>query len=114
MGDFIRTFKPSDKVSTGSSDVGDVSQCVPTCEISTACYIQGTPAHSWLMVAQGLSSYAHKGMLLAAQTMANTAEVLFTSPDILEKAKAEHTRRMKGKKYACPIPADVMPAAKRK
>ena len=114
MGDFIRPFKPSDKVSTGSSDVGDVSQCVPTGEISTACYIQGTPGHSWLMVAQGLSSYAHKGMLLAAQTMANSAEVLFTSPDILEKAKAEHARRMKGKKYVCPIPANIMPAAKRK
>lgn len=106
MGDFIRPFTPSEKVSTGSSDVGDVSQCVPTAEISTACYIPGTPAHSWLMVAQGLSSYAMKGMLLAAQAMANAAETLLESPDVLEKAKAEHARRTKGRKYVCPIPPE--------
>ena len=32
---------------------------------------------------------------------------------IIAKAKAEHARRTKGKKYVCPIPADVQPAAKR-
>lgn len=113
MGDFIQPFAPEEKVSTGSSDVGDVSQIVPTAEIGTACYIPGTPGHSWLMVAQGLSSYAQKGMLLAAQVIADTAETLFESPDIIAKAKAEHARRTKGKKYVCPIPADVQPAAKR-
>ena len=113
MGDFIRPFAPKETVSTGSSDVGDVSQIVPTGEISTACYILGTPGHSWLMVAQGLSSYAQKGMLFAAQAMADTAQTLFETPELIEKAKAEFLRRSKGKKYVCPIPPEVMPAARR-
>lgn len=113
MGDFIRPFVPKETVSTGSSDVGDVSQIVPTAELNTACYILGTPGHSWLMVAQGLSSYAQKGMLYAAQAMADAVQTLFESPELLAKAKAEFQRRTKGKKYVCPIPPEVMPAARR-
>lgn len=47
-----------------STDVGDVSWCVPTAQINTACYSIGAGAHSWQWVAQGKSSIAYKGCML--------------------------------------------------
>lgn len=48
----------------GSTDVGDVSWCVPTAQINTACYSIGAGAHSLQWVAQGKSSIAYKGCML--------------------------------------------------
>lgn len=47
-----------------SIDVGDVSWCVPTAQINTACYSIGAGAHSLQWVAQGKSSIAYKGCML--------------------------------------------------
>ncbi|VVE61287.1 amidohydrolase [Pandoraea anapnoica] len=91
----------------GSTDVGDVSWITPTAQCFTACYAFGTPFHSWQLVAQGKSSLAHKGMVLAAKTMAASAIDLFRSPETLEKAKAELHERRHGKPYVCPIPPEV-------
>ena len=93
----------------GSSDVGDVSWLVPTAQCSTACYVFGTPGHSWQMVAQGTSSLAHQGMLTAAKTLACTAVDLFTQPELLQLAKAELLQTLDGGTYQCPIPQDVQP-----
>ena len=93
----------------GSSDVGDVSWLVPTAQCSTACYVFGTPGHSWQMVAQGTSSLAHQGMLTAAKTLACTAVDLFTQPELLQLAKAELLQTLDGSTYQCPIPQDVQP-----
>ena len=93
----------------GSSDVGDVSWLVPTAQCSTACYVFGTPGHSWQMVAQGTSSLAHQGMLTAAKNLACTAVDLFTQPELLQLAKAELLQTLDGGTYQCPIPQDVQP-----
>lgn len=92
----------------GSTDVGDVSWVCPTAQVNTACYASGTPGHSWQLVAQGKAPVAHAAMLQAGRVMAGTAIDLFESPELLEKAKAEHAARV-GDGYVCPIPAGVKP-----
>lgn len=94
---------------TGSTDVGDVSWVVPTTQCLTACYAWGTGFHSWQMVAQGKLSLAHKGMLLAAKTLAATAIDLAGTPDTLREARQELERKRGQRPYECPIPPEVMP-----
>jgi len=86
-------------VSSGSTDMGDVSWVVPTVQLSAATWVPGTPAHSWQAVAAGGMSIGSKGMLVAAKTMALTAEDLFTNPATLAKAKTEFERRLGGFVY---------------
>lgn len=107
FGHAIR-FDPSKEPTLyGSTDVGDVSWITPTAQCMTACYAFGTPFHSWQLVAQGKSSFAHKGMLAAARTLTASAIELFAHPEILAEAKDELLRRRQGKPYICPIPEEV-------
>src|SRR5207249_1896019 len=53
-------------VGKGSTDVGDVSWVAPTTGFTTACWVPGTPAHSWQAVAAGGTSIGRQGMQLAA------------------------------------------------
>jgi aminobenzoyl-glutamate utilization protein B len=94
---------------TGSTDVGDVSWAAPTTQCLTACYAWGTGFHTWQMVTQGKMSLAHKGMLLAAKTLAATAIDLAGQPETLRDARAELERKREMKPYRCPIPANVSP-----
>jgi aminobenzoyl-glutamate utilization protein B len=93
----------------GSTDVGDVSQIVPTVQCWGATWAVGTPFHTWQAVAQGKSPGAHKGMVQAAKAMAATALDIFQDPELLARAKAELKQRTGGRPYACPIPDDVLP-----
>lgn len=86
-------------VGKGSTDVGDVSWVVPTTGFNTACWVPGTPGHSWQAVACGGHPIARKGMNLAARVLAANAWDLFTNPDLIEAAKAEHARRLDGGTY---------------
>jgi hypothetical protein len=52
--------------------VGDVSWVVPTVGFGTACWVPGTPGHSWQAVACGGTTIGKKGMQLAAKTLAAT------------------------------------------
>lgn len=94
----------------GSTDVGDVSFTVPTAGLNTATWVPGTPAHSWEAAATGGMSIGTKGMMVAAKTLASTAIDLFSSPDIVAKAKAEFLKaRGKDFKYI-PLLGDRAPA----
>ncbi len=77
----------------GSTDVGDVSFVVPTVGLRTATWVPGTPAHSWQAVAAGGTSIGHKGMMVAAKTLALTAVHLYSNQKIIEEAKKEHQER---------------------
>lgn len=90
LNDFIVPYHSSELAMAGSTDVGDVSWVCPTAQVNTACYASGTPGHSWQLVAQGKAPVAHAAMLQAGRVMAGTAIDLFESPELLEKAKAEH------------------------
>ncbi|MGI6357157.1 MAG: M20 family metallopeptidase [Bacillota bacterium] len=108
--DMVLPFAHNDHPSGGSTDVGDVSWNVPTVQCNTSCYALGTPGHSWQQVAQGKSSWAHKGMLFAAKAMAGTALDLHQNPDVLEAAKQELRELTGPEGYVCPIPEGVNPS----
>lgn len=92
-----------------SNDVGDVSWVCPTSIIRTACYAAGTTGHHWTRTAQGKSSVCHKGMLLAAAVMANTAVDFLTNPALVAKARENWLERLGGETYPNPLPADCKP-----
>jgi aminobenzoyl-glutamate utilization protein B len=93
----------------GSSDVGDCSHVVPTAEFVAGCFVPGTPGHSWQMTAQGTTSFAQKGMLYAAQVLADAACHVFKNPAVAESARQAFLEQSGGKPYHCPIPPEVQP-----
>lgn len=107
----IPYFKTS-QVLPGSTDVGDVSWITPTaqCVVSTAAV--GTPLHTWQMVAQGKTSYAHKGMLHVAKILSLTAIKAIKDETIIDKAKQELAEIIGDTGYICPIPDEVEPNQK--
>ncbi|MCR0980589.1 M20 family metallopeptidase [Roseomonas populi] len=115
LHDGVLPFDGTPLIQAGSTDVGDVSQIVPTVQAWGACWAVGTPFHTWQAVAQGQSAHAHKGMVQAAKVMAATALDGFRDPELLARAKAELAQRRSGKAYASPIPAEVLaPPLRRK
>ena len=86
-------------VGKGSTDVGDVSWVVPTTGFSTACWVPGTPGHSWQAVAGGGTTIGRKGMILAAKVLAANALDLMTRPELIERAKAEHQQKLERQGY---------------
>lgn len=107
---FVLPYFHSERVHMGSTDVGDVSWQTPTVQIYTACQAAGSPGHSWQNVSSGKSSLGYKGMLYAAKALAGLAIDLYTQPELLEKAKAEHQKKTAGG-YLCPIPPEAVPTA---
>jgi aminobenzoyl-glutamate utilization protein B len=94
----------------GSTDVGDVSQKVPTVQARGATWAVGTPFHSWQAVAQGKSPAAHAAMAHVAKVMAGTALDALRDPALIAAAKADLRRRMGGRPYESPLPAEAKPA----
>ncbi|MFJ7512608.1 M20 family metallopeptidase [Peribacillus simplex] len=94
-----------------STDVGDVSWIVPTGQIYVTTCAFGTQPHSWQLVAQGRSSIAHKGMLLAGKVIAASAIETMQNPELIEKAKAEHKKQLGGEVYQSLIPLGVKPSS---
>ena len=109
MADFIVEHHHLDVNVAGSSDVGDVSQTVPTAQFVAATAAPGTPGHSWQMVSQGKSGTALKGMLYAAAVLADAGKQLVEDPPLLAKAKEEFAEETGGQKYQCPIPDYIQP-----
>ena len=109
MANFVAEHKHLDVYVPGSSDVGDCSFATPTAQFLAACAAPGTPAHSWQMVAQGKTGLAHKGMLYAADVLADAARRVIDDPGIAEKARAEFLESTGGKPYCCPIPPEIKP-----
>ncbi|WP_144607094.1 amidohydrolase [Algoriphagus algorifonticola] len=73
----------------GSTDVGDVSWVVPTIRLSATTAPNGTPWHSWAVVAAGGMSIGHKGMAYAAKALSMTMVDLFQNPELVESVKTE-------------------------
>lgn len=90
----IEPFYVTEEGSGGSTDVADVSWVVPTGGMRAATWIPGTSAHSWQAVAAGGTTIGEKGMVVAAKTLAMTAVDLFTNPELVAAARAEHQRRV--------------------
>lgn len=110
LADTISPYEPSDGVLSGSTDVSDVSWVIPTAQLTASTSALGTPLHTWQMTAQGISSYAHKGMLRAAEAMALTSIRLLTEKEELKKVQQEFALFRDGNPYTCPIPEGVNPS----
>ncbi|WP_027626530.1 amidohydrolase [Clostridium lundense] len=98
---------PPNPQKMGSTDVGDVSWNVPTTWFSGACFALGTPAHSWLAVAQGKSKIAHDGMTAAATVMARCAIDILNEPEIVLQAKRDFEKALDKKTYKSIIPKET-------
>lgn len=68
-------------------------------EFGTTCNVLGVPGHSWQFVACSGSSIGHKSLILAAKAMACSVLDLMTQPQLLERVREEHQRRLSGREY---------------
>jgi aminobenzoyl-glutamate utilization protein B len=87
------------ETSAGSTDVADVSWVTPAIEFGTACNVLGAPGHSWQFVACSGSSIGRKSLVFASKTMAGSIWDLMTKPELLERVKGEHGKRLEGQTY---------------
>ena len=84
----------------GSSDLSDVSYVTPTCMLFAATYPKGTPNHTWGVTACAGNSIGHKGMLYAAQVMAQTGYHLVKDPELIKAVRASYEQALGGAVYA--------------
>ena len=96
----------------GSTDVGDVSYVVPTLHFYGATAPFGVPWHAWPVVASSGMSIGHKGMMMAAKTLAATAVDLFSDQTTRTALRAEFAEKTKDVTYKWLIP-DGPPVVKR-
>lgn len=80
----------------GSSDFSDVSQLVPAIALRVVCMPIGTPLHHWATTACSGSTIGKKGMLYAAQIMAQLGMELIQNPRLLQQAQEEFQNNAKG------------------
>lgn len=106
----VAPYATTDNVLAASTDVGDVSWKLPVAQCFSPCFAVGTPLHTWQLVSQGRTSIAHKGMLLAAKTMAATTVNLFLDSGLLQECQQEHQQVTDTQPYHCPIPKNVTPS----
>ncbi len=77
----------------GSTDCGNVSQRLPTIHPYIRISPDGVPAHSREFAQWARSPMARTGMVVGAKALALTALDLLASPEALEQAKQEFTRK---------------------
>ena len=83
LDDVQFVYNKSGEVGMGSTDVGDVSWVVPTTGFGTACWVPGTPGHSWQAVACGPTEIARRGVGLAALGAAAAGQDPLTRPALV-------------------------------
>ncbi len=102
--DLVEAVAPSSgygKVDSGSTDVGDVSHIVPTAQLTAVTAPLGTPGHSWQNVVSVGSGIGHRGMLYAAEVLAQAAAELLARPELVAQAKEEF--RQNAEPYVSPV-----------
>lgn len=73
----------------GSSDVGDVTLCSPTCTLRYPTWVPGATSHTWPVTACQKTSIAHKGIYAAALVAGLTVCDMLTKPALLNAIKEE-------------------------
>lgn len=109
LDDEIRPGIDKGEIGKGSTDVADCAWVTPTAQFNAATTAIGAPGHSWQIVAAGATPIAHKGMELAAKTLAIAGSRLLREPELITKARAEFKAATAGQPYKCAVPAEIMP-----
>jgi|TARA_A200000159_G_scaffold157750_1_gene174222 aminobenzoyl-glutamate utilization protein B len=106
----ITPLKPTAEHPTGgSTDVGDVSFLVPVVRLGVTVAPEGTPWHSWAVVACGGMSIGHKGMVYAAKALSMSMVDLYTDSKLLQKVKDEFKIRKGDYQYSPMLPPGPPP-----
>ncbi len=98
----------------GSTDVGDISWIVPEITLVATTAPANTAWHGWSVVACGGMSIGHKGMLLAAKSLAMTMVDLFENEQLRKDVRAEFDQRKAGHVYKSYIPDGPPPIPNQK
>ena len=101
----IYPLRPSLPAQGGSTDVGDVSQLVPTIRMTATVASKGGPWHSWAVVACTGMSIGHKGMLYASKALGMTMVDLFKDPALIKRIKEDFKNNKTNSSYDPRIPA---------
>jgi len=93
----------------GSTDVGDVSYIVPEISLGAVTAPNGSPWHSWVVVASGGMSIGHKGMLFASKSLGTTMVDLFEDATLRAKIKEEFIKRKGNEVWKAMLPDGPAP-----
>lgn len=96
----------------GSTDVGDISWIVPDITLVATTAPANTAWHGWSVVACGGMSIGHKGMLIAAKSLAMTMVDLFENEQLRKDVRAEFDKRKGDHIYKPYIPDGPPPVGK--
>jgi aminobenzoyl-glutamate utilization protein B len=96
----------------GSTDVGDVSWIVPTLNLTVVTSPKDAPWHAWPVVATGGTSIGHKGMIVAAKTLAATMVDLYEKPQALPEVRAEFEKKRGDTVFKAYLPDGPPPVPK--
>src|SRR5215475_16229132 len=94
---------------TSSNDNGDVSWVVPAGSLNFPSAVPGVGAHEWKAAVFPTSSIAHKGQVVGAKALAASIIDLFTTPELIQKARAEFEVESKKTPYFSLVPPDAKP-----
>lgn len=100
---------PKTALSSVSTDVGDVSWVVPVGHFTAATMPPGVPLHTWQSTACAGTEIGRKGMMTAAKTLALASLELFSSPRLVQQARAAFEENMRGRAYRSLLPEDRRP-----
>lgn len=106
-GELLPVLPPEPKYNElyqgGSTDIGDVSQIVPTVQLYGGGEVAGLPAHHWTTTAVTGSAIGHKAEIYSGSILAQTAYEAFRNPEIINEMKKEFREKRKGKKPYKPV-----------
>jgi len=92
-----------------SNDSGDVSWVTPAGILNFPASVPGIGYHEWKAAVTPVSSISHKGQVAGAKVLAASIIDLLTSPELLQKARAEFEVESKKTPYFSLLPADTKP-----
>lgn len=95
--------------SASSNDNGDVSWVVPAGSLNFPAAVPGIEAHEWKAAVFPTSSMSHKGQVAGAKALAASIIDLLTTPELIQKARAEFDVESKKIPYFSMLPPDAKP-----
>jgi aminobenzoyl-glutamate utilization protein B len=93
----------------GSTDVGDISWIVPEITLIATTAPANTAWHGWSVVACAGMSIGHKGLIIAAKSLAMTMVDLLEDEKLRKEIRTEFEKRKNGHVYKTYIPEGPPP-----